>query len=125
MTNMPSRCPSCDHEMIITQLSCTNCDTAVVGHYPLSAFDRLSDDSLTFLENFIRNRGNVKEMEREMGQSYWTIRSRLDKVIAEMGFDVQPDEDALAERRKEILAQLSAGEIEVDEATKQLSELGK
>ena len=125
MTNLPSRCPSCDHEMIITQLSCTNCDTAVVGHYPLSAFARLSDESLTFLENFIRNRGNVKEMEREMGQSYWTIRNRLDKVIAEMGFDVQPEEDALAERRKEILAQLSAGEIEVEEATKQLSELGK
>jgi hypothetical protein len=111
--------------MIITQLSCTNCETAVVGHYPLSVFARLSDESLTFLENFIRNRGNVKEMEREMGQSYWTIRNRLDKVIAEMGFDVQPDEDALAERRKEILAQLSAGEIEVEEATKQLSELGK
>ena len=125
MTKVSTKCPSCQSDMVVTQLSCTNCDTSIVGNYPLSGFDRLSEDSLRFLEIFVRNRGNVKEMEREMGQSYWTIRNRLDKVIAEMGFDVPPDEETLSERRKEILKRLDEGEIEVKEATRLLSDLGK
>ena len=110
---------------MITQIGCTNCETAVTGYYPLTRFAQLSDENLTFLESFIRNRGNVKEMERETGQSYWTIRNRLDKVITEMGFEVPADKESLSARRKEILAQLKAGDINVDQATKLLSELGK
>jgi hypothetical protein len=60
-----------------------------------------------------------------MGQSYWTIRNRLDKVITEMGFDVPPDEDTLSERRKEILTKLNEGEIDAKEAARLLSDLGK
>ena len=125
MTKMPAKCPSCQSEMVVTQLSCVSCDTSIVGQYPQSGFAQLSEESLGFLEIFVRNRGNVKEMEREMGQSYWTIRSRLDKVIIEMGFDVSPDEESLSQRRKEILKQLNEGEIDVKEATRRLSDLGK
>ena len=89
----------------------------------LDAFAHLSEENLRFLENFIRYRGNVKEMERELGQSYWTIRSRLDKVIGEMGLSSDPPD--LEEQRKQILKQLSDGEIDVDEATQKLSNLGK
>jgi hypothetical protein len=46
-------------------------------------------------------------------------------VIAEMGFDIPPDEDTLSERRKEILSQLNEGEISVKEATRLLSDLGE
>ncbi|MBI3159586.1 MAG: DUF2089 domain-containing protein [Chloroflexi bacterium] len=125
MTQMPAHCPACQSEMAVTQLSCTNCDTAIVGHYPLSAFNRLPEASLAFLEAFIRARGNIKEMERETGESYWTIRSRLDKVIAQMGFDLPPDEGAAGAARKEILARLGASEIDVDEAARLLKELGE
>jgi hypothetical protein len=111
--------------MVITQLGCTHCDTAIAGYYPLSPFALLSDESLKFLENFIRNRGNVKEMERELGQSYWTIRSQLDKVIAEMGLAGGPSQASLSEQRMQILEQLKSGEINVDEATSRLAELGK
>ena len=125
MTKIPSRCPSCQQKMVITQLGCTHCDTAIAGYYPLSPFSSLSDESLKFLENSIRSRGNVKEMERELGTSYWTIRTQLDKVIAEMGLTAPPNEASLSEERKQILQQLNDGEIDVDEATRQLSELGK
>lgn len=124
MTQMPHHCPSCNHDMVVTQLSCTNCETAVVGHYPLSPFSQLSEKSLNFLEVFIRSRGNVKEMERETGQSYWAIRNRLDKVIAEMGFDVPDESASISERRKDILAQLKEDKIDVAEATHLLKELG-
>lgn len=125
MTNIPSTCPSCQQPMVITQLGCTHCDTAIAGYYPLSPFASLSEESLKFLEDFIRNRGNVKEMERESGQSYWTIRSQLDKVIAEMGLSEKPNQANLSEQRKQILEQLKTGEIGVDEATSRLAELGK
>jgi hypothetical protein len=95
----------------------------VVGKFELSPFFRLSPESLRFLEFFVRNRGNVKEMERETGESYWAIRRRLDEVIAEMGMEAPPREDDLSTRRQEILSRLSRGEINVQEATRYLSEL--
>jgi hypothetical protein len=98
------------------------CGTGVVGKFELSPFFRLSPESLKFLEVFVHNRGNVKEMERETGESYWAIRRRLDEVIAEMGMEA-PKEDELSTRRQEILAQLSRGEINVQEATRLLSQL--
>jgi hypothetical protein len=106
-------------------LSCTKCETNVVGLYEINPFLRLSDASLHFLEVFIRNRGNVKEMERETGESYWIIRRRLDEVIGELGFEIEPDPEGLPARRQEILARLSKGEIDVQEATRQLTQLGE
>lgn len=123
MSTIPSKCPSCQQQMVITQLSCTQCNTAIAGYYPLSPFAHLSEEDLYFLENFIRYRGNIKEMERELSQSYWTIRNKLDKLITEMGLSVPPPD--LGEQRKHILQQLSAGEISVEEATQKIAELGK
>jgi hypothetical protein len=94
----------------------------VVGKFELSPFFRLSPESLHFLEVFVRNRGNVKEMERETGESYWAIRRRLDEVITEMGIEASKEDD-ISTRRQEILAQLSRGEINVQEATKLLSQV--
>jgi hypothetical protein len=96
-----------------------------VGLYEINPFLRLSNESLQFLETFIRNRGNVKEMERETGESYWVIRRRLDEVIAELGYEVEPVEDELSARRQEVLARLGKGEIDVKEATRLLNQLGE
>lgn len=124
MTNFPQKCPSCAGAMAVTQLTCTNCGTGVMGRFETSPFLRLTDESLRFLEKFIRNRGNIKEMERESGISYWAIRRQLDDVIAEMGFE--PAEAAPTPlTRQEILERLSRGEINVPEATRLLKELGK
>ena len=95
----------------------------MVGKFELSPFFRLQPESLKFLEVFVRNRGNVKEMERETGESYWAIRRQLDEVITEMGFEETPQEDDLSARRQEILARLSRSEINVQEATQLLKQL--
>lgn len=121
MPLVPQSCPSCSSALAVTQLTCTSCGTGVVGKFELSPFFRLSPESLKFLEVFVRNRGNVKEMERETGESYWAIRRQLDEVIAEMGIEVKEDEISI--HRQEILAQLSSGEITVQEATKLLAQI--
>jgi hypothetical protein len=122
MPLIPQSCPSCSSPLVVTQLNCTACGTGVVGKFELSPFFRLSPESLRFLEDFVRNRGNVKEMERETGESYWAIRRQLDEVIIEMGIEATKTDD-VSTRRQEILAQLSRGEINVQEATKLLSQI--
>ena len=121
MPLVPQSCPSCSSPLVVTQLTCTSCGTGVVGKFELSPFFRLSPESLKFLEFFVRNRGNVKEMERETGESYWAIRRQLDEVITEMGIEAAADD--VSTHRQEILAQLSRGEINVQEATKLLSQI--
>ena len=123
MPLIPQTCPSCSSPLVVTQLNCTVCGTGVVGKFELSPFFRLSPESLKFLEVFVRNRGNVKEMERETGESYWAIRRRLDEVITEMGMEAPQAVDDISTRRQEILARLSRGEINVQEATQLLSQL--
>jgi len=125
MPLVPQSCPSCGSALAVTQLNCTACGTGVVGKFELSPFFRLQPESLKFLEIFVRNRGNVKEMERETGESYWTIRRQLDEVITEMGFGKAPTADEISAQRQEILAQLSRGEINVQEATNLLKQLNK
>lgn len=122
MPLIPQSCPSCSSPLVVTQLTCTVCGTGVVGKFELSPFFRLSPESLKFLEVFVRNRGNVKEMERDTGESYWTIRRRLDEVITEMGMEA-PTEDNISLSRQEVLARLSRGEINVQEATQLLSQI--
>jgi len=122
MPLIPQSCPSCSSPLVVTQLNCTSCGTGVVGKFELSPFFRLSPESLKFLEVFVHNRGNVKETERETGESYWAIRRRLDEVITEMGMEA-PHEEDLSTSRQEILGQLSRGEINVQEATRLLSQL--
>ncbi|MFT3891740.1 MAG: DUF2089 domain-containing protein [Anaerolineales bacterium] len=123
MPLIPQSCPSCSSPLVVTQLTCTSCGTGVVGKFELSPFFRLSPERLKFLESFVRNRGNVKEMERETGESYWTIRRQLDEVITEMGMEAPEPVDDLSTRRQEILARLSRGEVNVQEATQLLSQL--
>jgi len=125
MPLVPQTCPSCGSALAVTQLNCTACGTGVVGKFELSPFFRLKPESLNFLEVFVRNRGNVKEMERETGESYWTIRRQLDEVIAEMGFPEASTLDEISAQRQDILAQLSRGEINVQEATNLLKQLNK
>jgi hypothetical protein len=120
MAKILSHCPTCRSRMEVTQLSCTACETVVLGRFEPCRFCNLPDESLGFLEAFIRSKGNVKEMERELGTSYWTIRSQLNDLIAELGFEPKPDREAQREARKTILERLHDGEIDADEAGKLL-----
>jgi hypothetical protein len=126
MRKILEQCPTCDGELAVTQLSCTECDTVILGRYAPCPFCRLTPENLAFLEVFVKNRGNVKEMERELGVSYWAIRSRLNEVIGEMGFESEPAEDEhLTQRRQEILKQLDGGEIDVAQAAELLAALNE
>ncbi len=127
MRKMLTKCPNCGGKLEATRLSCTNCETVILARYEPCSFCRLSAESLSFVEAFVRYRGNLKEMERELGQSYWALRTQLGDVIREMGFEdaapAEDDEAARAQRRRELLDALERGEIDASRAAAMLEEL--
>jgi hypothetical protein len=112
------KCPICAAQLRVVRLECGSCGTRLEGSFSLGRFHSLSGEQLEFLEVFIRARGNFKDVERELGISYPTVRSRLDAVIRSLGYqtEVEPDREAETERRKEILRQLAEGRIGPDDA---------
>ena len=133
-------CPVCGDDLVITHLRCPGCETEIRGAFQTSVFCKLSPEDLAFAEMFIKLRGNVKEMERELGVAYNAVRNQLDQVIGNLGFDSrnlgldsrdldsssEPDvkenpEQADAARRRAILGQLDRGEVSADEAVHLLS----
>ena len=92
----------------MAKLKCQACDTVIENNFRLSKFDYLSDEELFFTETFIRCRGNIKEVEKELGISYPTVRSKLDGVIKKLGYEENGEEQA--SRKEEILRALENGE---------------
>jgi hypothetical protein len=65
-------------------------------------------------------------MERELGISYPTVRSRLNAVIDELGYKVKPESlhsEEVAEKRRDILKRLNEEEISATEAAKLINQL--
>lgn len=117
MTNaVIARCPICSESLHVVRLECEGCGTSLEGSFSLGRFHALTPDQLEFLETFIRSRGSFKDVERELGISYPTVRSRLDAVIRALGFPSQAEPDRDAERRKEILRELAEGRIAPEDA---------
>ena len=129
MRKILEQCPTCSDRLIVTQLNCPSCETTIQGRYQPCPFCQLSPENLHFLEIFVRNKGNVKDMERELGVSYWTIRNRLNDVVEGMGLmnEESPEtavgQAAVAAQQRTILAQLEEGKLSVAEAAEQLSQL--
>lgn len=126
MPKIPKQCPACSASLIVTRLTCPSCGTEVTGSFQPDLFSRLSPNDFDFIILFIKTKGNVKEMERELGISYWTIRTRLNEIVAQLGLETPatPGEDAAA-RRQQVLEQLNAGEITVSDAAERLEALKK
>lgn len=124
MPQAPGKCPVCSHDLEAVRLQCTSCGTVVEGHFELSRFSRLDPEQLAFLELFLKARGNIKEVERELGLSYPTVRARLDALLAALGYAVEPERKAeVGRKRREILDALDAGKIGAGEALRLLKDL--
>lgn len=122
MRQVISRCPVCGGELRVIKLGCETCDTIIENKFTLSKFDYLSQEELYFTETFIRCRGNIKEVEKELKISYPTVRAKLDSVIKKLGYeeDTGKGQDEEMRRRESVLKALEKGEINAEEAIKKL-----
>jgi len=118
------QCPVCGGDMKVTELECSSCRTRVSGRFDPGKFSRLDEDQLEFVEVFVKLRGNIKEVEEELGISYPTVRKKLDVVIETLGFSPEESpEDTKSEERTEVLDALDTGEIDFKQALKKLEKL--
>jgi hypothetical protein len=67
--------------MAVTRMSCARCNVAVEAAFPMSRLGGLPVEHQRFIEMFVLAGGNLKEIAEQVGVSYPTVRSRLDKVI--------------------------------------------
>jgi hypothetical protein len=88
-------CPICSGELAVTRLHCRSCGTTLEGDFNVGRFARLPREQFALLESFLRSRGNLKEMERELGISYPTVRARVDALLRALGLG--DDESAVDE----------------------------
>lgn len=96
----------------------------MAGEFTLGRLASLREPHASLLELFLRSRGNVKEMERELGLSYPTVRARLEEALTAAGLARRGESDAeLSSRRSAVLDQLERGEISAAEAASRLREL--
>lgn len=121
MNNLLGSCPVCAEALAVTRLHCRNCDTTIDGHFDAGRLGRLSAEQVVFVETFVRCEGKLNRMEREVGLSYPTLRTRLNEVIRQMGFlagaETAPAGD---EERHRILDELAKGTITSEEAMRAL-----
>ncbi len=144
MYRAPHKCCICGEKLTVSRLSCEGCGTTMEGRFTGCRFCSLSPEEELFLLTFIKNRGSIKDVERELGVSYPTVRAALDNLISSLGLDNTPaaieipaaevggdaprkgsrraDPDT-ARARKDILKMLSEHRITADEAAKKLKEL--
>jgi hypothetical protein len=126
MKNLPGKCPICGENLTVTRIHCRNCDTTIEGQFSLGVLELLSKEQLLFVETFVRCEGKLNRMEKEMGLSYPTLRSRLTELIRAMGYDVGQEEPlpltagVSDEERRRILEELAAGRISSEQALKSL-----
>jgi hypothetical protein len=138
-----STCPVCEGELAITRLHCRSCGTALEGEFGVGRFGRLSREQLALLESFLRSRGNLKDLERELGISYPTVRGRVESLLRALGLAdgdapapadeeepiaadaANPTVDNSADERRSILERLARREISADDAATALRGLGE
>ncbi len=77
----PTGCPSCGSELRVRTLLCPECGTTVSGDYPLPVMQRLPAEAQTFILDFVKCSGSLKEMASRMSLSYPTVRNKLDEII--------------------------------------------
>ena len=144
-------CPVCSGELSVTRLRCGDCGTVIEGEFGVGRFARLSREQTLVLESFLRSRGNLRDMERELGISYPTVRARVEALIRALGFgprdepddvpsgasadaDLTTDEAAptavaaaetIQAGRREILEQLSRHELSAEAAAEAIRALGR
>lgn len=106
----PSSCPVCTEELITTRLTCPSCHTEISGTFSHCRYCQLTTEDRVLLEVFLRSRGNLRDVQAHLGVSYPTARQRFNDLLGRLGLD-EPIVDP-----KEVMNELAAGRISVDEA---------
>ena len=105
--------------MVVERIRLIDKDIAIEGSFELPQLARLSLEDQVFITAFVRSHGSIKEMEQIFGVSYPTIKSRLNRIANGLEFiETNPKPS-----RAEILDRLGRGEINAQDAIRELEQL--
>ena len=122
--DIPTRCPITGENLYVSEITSSETGVTIRGMFKVPAVSKLDDDQLLFLETFLRARGVILTMEKELGISYPTVRARLDNLLEAMGLTPFKEREGKAENngegKRKILKQLEDGKITAAEAKEKL-----
>ena len=129
-------CPVCSGELMVTRLRCGTCATTLEGEFGVGRYARLTREQVQVLESFLRSRGNLRDMERELGISYPTVRARVEALVRALGFGPRDEAEAppaapaatpeeIGAARREVLERLANHELSAEEAAEAIRALGR
>lgn len=118
-----AKCPVCGGNLKVIKYQCEECGTEVTGNFELEDFARLTDQQLIFLKTFIKTRGNLSELQKELGISYPTAKARLEEVAIALGYESEEVDNR--EKTLEILEKIEKGDITPEEAKEILKKYKK
>lgn len=113
MGKLITQCPSCEsHHVVVSKIECRHCHTLFEGEFDIPVLDKLSENDVTFIVNFVKCSGSLKEMAAQHSVSYPTLRNRLNELIEA----IQKLEHSQKLTKDEIIQRLEDGEITPKEA---------
>lgn len=101
-------CPSCGEKMVISELKCPKCDLRVKKDFSPCEFCQLSEDDYEFLKIYLRTQGKITDIEKILGLSYPTIKTKIDNLLKNL--KLSP-----VEEKQNPIEALAQGELSVDE----------
>lgn len=111
-------------ELHISELAGEESGITIRGKFEIPRYARLNEEQEQFLETFLRCRGMINSVEKELGISYPTVKSRLESLLTALELTPVKEEaakkDKSAEKKAKILEQLEKGEITAEEAKTKL-----
>ena len=102
--------------IVVERVRLAEKDIAIEGSFALPELARLPWEDQVFIAAFVKSHGSIKEMEQVFGVSYPTIKARLTRIADNLNLvDTNP-----APSRTEILDRLKRGEINAQQAIREL-----
>ena len=109
------KCPQCRKPMTPTRLECARCGLSLSGRFSISPLSNLSLEDQALVIVFVKSFGSIKQMQKILGVSYPTAKTRISKVVEKLNEMMEEPPDA-----SETLERLETGEISFDEAIERL-----
>jgi hypothetical protein len=82
--HLPLHCPGCGDVLKVGRLFCNCCRTEINGTFDMPVLARLSEKEQAFIIDFVKSSGSLKDMAKNMGVSYPTVRNFLDDLIGNL-----------------------------------------
>lgn len=124
--SLSTPCPSCQSALSLKALGCTQCGCEIRGVISMSPLARLDDEMTHFLMVFIHCGGKISDVEKALGISYPTVKTKLAKLQGLLSSDSSDKTGELSASQDAVMSVLSAfesQEIGYEEMMKKIKKL--